>query len=186
MTFEALSFARVNPVLPADVHELAALYDESMRHLNEGEIAWMQVLGDGRPVHMMGNPAMTFAPLAGALGMRETLEDPRFVTPDAVAENRGRVSAALSALHLVTVHQTHSADAIHVTEPWTERPRGDAMVTSEPGLALCILTADCTPVQKRARASSDSRAPRRIWARASSVVAYPASASSSPTGPSAS
>jgi YfiH family protein len=35
-----------------------------------------------------------------------------------------------------------------VTEPWADeaRPRADAMVTARPGLALGILTADCTPV----------------------------------------
>ncbi len=66
--------------------------------------------------------------------------------PEAIAENRARIAAAFSARALLSCHQIHSADAIHVTAPWTERPKGDAMVTAEPGLALCILTADCTPV----------------------------------------
>lgn len=63
-----------------------------------------------------------------------------------VARNRDRIRAALSATALLSCHQVHSAEVVHVTAPWTERPRGDAMVTTEPGLALCILTADCTPV----------------------------------------
>ena len=64
----------------------------------------------------------------------------------AVAQNRERIRGAFAAKALLSCHQIHSADAIHVTAPWVERPRGDAMVTAAPGLALCILTADCTPV----------------------------------------
>lgn len=67
-------------------------------------------------------------------------------SPDAVAQNRERIRGAFAAKSLLSCHQIHSADAIHVTAPWVERPRGDAMVTATPGLALCILTADCTPV----------------------------------------
>ncbi|WP_273242617.1 peptidoglycan editing factor PgeF [Hyphomonas atlantica corrig.] len=67
-------------------------------------------------------------------------------SPDAVATNRERVRATLSARALLSCYQIHSSDAVHVTSPWTVRPEADAMVTTEPGLALCILTADCTPV----------------------------------------
>jgi YfiH family protein len=66
--------------------------------------------------------------------------------PDAVAANRERVRAALSARALLSCYQIHSADVVHVTMPWIVRPEADAMVTTEPGLALCILTADCTPI----------------------------------------
>jgi hypothetical protein len=69
---------------------------------------------------------------------------------EAVSRNRQRVAAALSvnADNLVTVHQIHSADVIPVTTAWKrgEAPRGDAMVSNTPGIALGILTADCTPV----------------------------------------
>lgn len=68
---------------------------------------------------------------------------------DMVAINRRRVAAAMEvdADRLVTVHQTHSARVAHVTAPFaTPRPEADAMVTSVPGLALAILTADCQPV----------------------------------------
>ena len=67
----------------------------------------------------------------------------------AIAENRRRaVEAVAPGSRLVTVHQVHSGDAVEVTAPWAEddRPRADAMVTDRPGLALGILTADCTPV----------------------------------------
>mgnify|MGYP003113194631 CR=1 FL=1 len=66
--------------------------------------------------------------------------------PDAVATNRERIRSAMSATALLSCHQIHSADITHVTAPWEERPKGDAMVTTQPGLALCILTADCTPI----------------------------------------
>ena len=47
---------------------------------------------------------------------------------------------------LASVHQTHSARALVVTEPFETPPEADAMVTATPGLVLGILTADCQPV----------------------------------------
>ncbi|MEC9345718.1 MAG: peptidoglycan editing factor PgeF [Pseudomonadota bacterium] len=68
-------------------------------------------------------------------------------TAGAVAENRARIAAALGVPHLVTVHQHHSPDVVHVTAPFDgARPKADAMVTDRPGLALGILTADCGPL----------------------------------------
>jgi len=65
----------------------------------------------------------------------------------AVAENRRRIAASLGAAELVGLHQAHTADAVFVTAPWPgERPTADALVTTMPGLALCVLTADCAPV----------------------------------------
>ena len=65
-----------------------------------------------------------------------------------VAINRARVADAMqiSPEHLVGIHQVHSAKALSVTEPFAEKPKADAVVTSVPGLALSILTADCMPV----------------------------------------
>ncbi|MES2432644.1 MAG: peptidoglycan editing factor PgeF [Pseudomonadota bacterium] len=67
---------------------------------------------------------------------------------EAVAINRARVAEALDLApdHLVSVHQVHSPDALHVTAPLRVRPQADAMVTATPGLGLAILTADCQPV----------------------------------------
>jgi len=67
---------------------------------------------------------------------------------EAVAINRRRVADALhlDVSSLATLHQYHSADVITVTEPLTERPKADAMVSARPGVALGILTADCQPV----------------------------------------
>ena len=69
--------------------------------------------------------------------------------PDAIRENRRRaVEAVAPGAALVTLHQVHSAKAVSVTGPFPDdaRPPADAMVTDRPGLALGILTADCTPV----------------------------------------
>ena len=68
---------------------------------------------------------------------------------DAVRTNRRLALAAVAPeASLVALHQVHSAVAIPVTAPFPDdaRPRADAMVTDRPGLALGILTADCTPV----------------------------------------
>lgn len=70
-----------------------------------------------------------------------------------VAENRRLARSAVApGADLVTLHQVHSATALIVDRasgaPWPDdaRPQGDAMATREPGLALGILTADCTPI----------------------------------------
>lgn len=58
------------------------------------------------------------------------------------------IAAILPEAELATVHQVHSAEAVHVEHPWphAERPHADAMVTDTPNLLLGILTADCAPV----------------------------------------
>jgi YfiH family protein len=69
--------------------------------------------------------------------------------PALIEENRRRaVNAVAPGASLITVHQIHSAEVVEVTRAWPHdrRPQADAMVTSRPGLALGILTADCTPV----------------------------------------
>jgi len=68
---------------------------------------------------------------------------------EAVMENRRRAMAAVApGAELVTLHQVHSAITVKVTHAFDidARPHADAMVTDRPGLALGILTADCTPV----------------------------------------
>jgi len=67
-----------------------------------------------------------------------------------VAENRRRALALLDlpAEALATTYQIHSADVAEVAAPWSldARPKVDAMVTTRPGVALGIGTADCAPV----------------------------------------
>jgi polyphenol oxidase len=55
-------------------------------------------------------------------------------------------NVALGAEHLVSCYQVHSPDVVHVQQAWTTKPEADAMVTDRPGLGLCVLAADCTPV----------------------------------------
>jgi len=69
--------------------------------------------------------------------------------PAAIAENRRRAVAAVApGAELATLYQVHSADVIEVKAVWPEeeRPKADAMVTDRPGIALGVLSADCTPV----------------------------------------
>lgn len=67
---------------------------------------------------------------------------------EAVAINRARVAAAMAVppTHLQTMRQVHSAHVITITEPQSDQPTADAMVTATPGIALGVLTADCQPV----------------------------------------
>jgi YfiH family protein len=68
--------------------------------------------------------------------------------PEAVAANRAAVACKLGADHLLGLTQIHGADVVTVAEPWAPGagPRADALVTDRPGLALGVVTADCTPV----------------------------------------
>ncbi len=67
-----------------------------------------------------------------------------------VMENRARAARALDAApeRLVGVTQIHGADVVVVDTPWLagEGPQADALVTSRPGIALGVITADCAPV----------------------------------------
>jgi len=70
--------------------------------------------------------------------------------PAAVRANRERAarSLGLDPGRVVWMNQVHGADVAVVDEPWGERPapQADAVVTARRGLALAVLTADCTPV----------------------------------------
>jgi polyphenol oxidase len=70
--------------------------------------------------------------------------------PETVKKNRETVAArmGIDADRLMTVWQSHSPDVIMVEAAWDVRrpPEADAMVTRRPGIALGVLTADCTPI----------------------------------------
>ncbi|MER6527482.1 peptidoglycan editing factor PgeF [Streptomyces sp. NPDC001508] len=70
--------------------------------------------------------------------------------PDAVRTNRELAAKALDldAARVVWMNQIHGAGVAVVDGPWADRPAPevDAIVTVRPGLALAVLTADCTPV----------------------------------------
>ncbi|QFT30789.1 Laccase domain protein YfiH [Labrenzia sp. THAF82] len=69
---------------------------------------------------------------------------------DSVLENRRRVAAEMNVdtANLLAPYQIHSPDVIAVTTPWQDGMdrRADALVTSTPGLAIGISTADCGPI----------------------------------------
>jgi YfiH family protein len=71
-------------------------------------------------------------------------------SPDDVAENRARMASALGVMpdRLLSLYQIHSPEVVVAEEPWPreERPRADAVVTRQPGLAIGVSTADCGPV----------------------------------------
>ena len=70
--------------------------------------------------------------------------------PANVAENRRRMAEQMGVepAHFLSVHQVHSPDAVVATGPWpgTARPKADAIVTAESGLAIGVTTADCGPI----------------------------------------
>ena len=65
-----------------------------------------------------------------------------------VAQNRALVAELLEIEpnRLLTIYQKHGAEAVVADKPWKTPPEADAIVTSKPGLAIGILTADCAPV----------------------------------------
>ena len=83
-----------------------------------------------------------YASLNGGVGSRDGAAH--------VAENRARMAVALDVEphRLLTAHQVHSPHVVVATAPWPpeSRPRGDAIVTSTPGLAIGVTTADCGPI----------------------------------------
>lgn len=102
------------------------------------------LLGDVRHGFLGRTGGVSVGPVA-SLNVGWGAED----DPQAVAENRRRaVEAVALGTRLVTVHQVHSPDVAVVDEPWSDdaRPQADALVTARTGLAIGILTADCTPV----------------------------------------
>jgi YfiH family protein len=70
--------------------------------------------------------------------------------PDAVRTNRelAAKSLGLDPANVVWMNQVHGAAVTVVDGPWGDRPvpEVDAIVTTRRGLALAVLTADCTPV----------------------------------------
>ncbi|HEV2746059.1 MAG TPA: peptidoglycan editing factor PgeF [Allosphingosinicella sp.] len=81
------------------------------------------------------------------------------------ANRRLALDAAAPGARLVTLHQVHSATALTVTAPFADdaRPAADALVTDRHGLALGILTADCTPVLLADRAAGVIGAAHAGW-----------------------
>ncbi|MFH8804701.1 peptidoglycan editing factor PgeF [Streptomyces sp. NPDC017936] len=70
--------------------------------------------------------------------------------PEAVRTNRelAAKSLGLDPAQVVWMNQVHGRGVAEVDAPWGGRavPEVDAVVTARRGLALAVLTADCTPV----------------------------------------
>jgi YfiH family protein len=68
----------------------------------------------------------------------------------AVRQNRALVANAMGVTpdNLLGLKQAHEATVIHVTTPWAigAGPAADALFTTQSGIALGIITADCAPV----------------------------------------
>ena len=84
-----------------------------------------------------------YAALNGGLGSNDD--------PANVAENRRRMAehVGVAPQRFLSLHQIHSPDALVADEAWPggpQRPKGDALVTRTPGIALGVSTADCGPV----------------------------------------
>jgi hypothetical protein len=83
-----------------------------------------------------------------------------------VALNRDRVAQTMGVApdRLVTVHQVHSAEAVILDKTAQDpKPRADAIVTTTPGIAIAILTADCQPVLFADRAGGVIAAAHAGW-----------------------
>ncbi len=65
-----------------------------------------------------------------------------------VEENRRRLARAVGVPrdHLVLMDQVHGNDVAVIDRAGQQLPPCDGIVTTEPGLALVVLVADCTPV----------------------------------------
>ncbi|MBB2890603.1 peptidoglycan editing factor PgeF [Flexivirga oryzae] len=68
--------------------------------------------------------------------------------PANVARNRAAVAASVGVApdDLVFMHQTHSDRVLALESDGTRDLDGDGVVTAQPGVALAVLVADCTPV----------------------------------------
>ena len=72
--------------------------------------------------------------------------------PALVADNRARVAAALglSETDMAAVWQVHGADVVRVDRrapaDRSKLTKADGLITTEPGLGLTVLTADCLPL----------------------------------------
>jgi hypothetical protein len=73
-------------------------------------------------------------------------------TRERVLKNRQNFFAALKAndMRVIALRQIHS-DIVHVvraanSQPSAEPPKGDALITNQPGLLLVVQTADCVPI----------------------------------------
>ncbi len=84
-----------------------------------------------------------------------------------VIRNRASVAAAMGVApeNLLGLKQVHGNAVIDVDVPWSlhQGPAADGFVTSRPGLALGVITADCAPVLFSDRAGTVIGAAHAGW-----------------------
>lgn len=112
---------------------------------SEGQLRWFEpTLSDGLLLAFTtrngGTSRRPFATLNTSFGVGDRAGD--------VTENRLRIRQALRLPALVTLRQVHGDGVIPVCYDKTppDLIEGDALFTSEPGLGLGIMVADCLPV----------------------------------------
>lgn len=82
--------------------------------------------------------------------------------PHAVVANRGALAQRLGDVRLQWLRQEHGVRVLRATSATTaEEPSADAAWTDEPGVACCVLVADCLPVLL---AAADGRAVAAVHA----------------------
>lgn len=109
--------------------------------ITAGSLSAINGIAHGFFTRQGGVSGSIYASLNVGFGSDDTAED--------VAENRRRALTALDgAAALNTVYQVHGKDVEQVTGSWdpADSPHADAMVTATPGIAIGVLSADCTPV----------------------------------------
>ena len=65
---------------------------------------------------------------------------------ESIIENRARIQTALKAKHLISLHQIHSDTVIIAKNGSAPNQQADGLVTTQSGLAISALSADCGPV----------------------------------------
>jgi YfiH family protein len=65
---------------------------------------------------------------------------------DKVAENRARLAAAAGVEKVAGVWQVHGTDVLEWDGPRDAPPKVDGQTTTEAGVGLLVLTADCLPI----------------------------------------
>jgi YfiH family protein len=63
----------------------------------------------------------------------------------AVEQNWARLRQE-TGLSFARIRQVHGAEVSRLDAPATPPPEADAVITARPGLAACVLTADCVPI----------------------------------------
>jgi polyphenol oxidase len=104
--------------------------------------------GDAGPVRwaFTDREGGTSAPPFGTLNLGGHVGD----DSASVAANRAIVAKSIGVQgnRLLFMQQCHGRDVVQVDGPWGAAgpPPADGVVTAQPGLALAVLVADCTPV----------------------------------------